>query len=65
MSILITGGAGYIGSHTAAELLENKEDLIILDNLEKGHSEALIGGLFYCCDLRDGYIVDKVFKDNQ
>ena len=65
MSILITGGAGYIGSHTADVLLESKEDLIILDNLEKGHSEALSGGLFYCGDLRDDYIIDKVFKENQ
>ena len=35
MSILVTGGTGYIGSHTAIELLKNGEDIIIVDNLEQ------------------------------
>ena len=37
MSILVTGGAGYIGSHCVAALLERGEDVVIADNLSKGH----------------------------
>jgi UDP-glucose 4-epimerase len=64
MSILITGGAGYIGSHTAAELLEGCEDVVVLDNLQKGHKSAVPGGRFYCGDLRDDDFLDRVFKEN-
>ncbi|MDU1856001.1 MAG: NAD-dependent epimerase/dehydratase family protein, partial [Clostridium baratii] len=53
MSILVCGGAGYIGSHMVAELLENGQDVVILDNLEKGHKDALLGGKLYIGDLRD------------
>ena len=64
MSVLITGGAGYIGSHTVAELIESSEDVVIIDNLEKGHRDAVLGGKFYCGDLRDDEFLDKVFKEN-
>ena len=53
MAILVAGGAGYIGSHTALELLEKKEDVIYLDNLTKGHKDAVMGGKFYQVDLLD------------
>ena len=65
MAILVCGGAGYIGSHMVAELLENGEEVVILDNLEKGHSEALLGGKLYVGDLRDRSILDKVFTENK
>ncbi|MGL5150767.1 MAG: UDP-glucose 4-epimerase GalE [Clostridium sp.] len=64
MAILICGGAGYIGSHMVAELLENGKEVVILDNLEKGHKEALLGGKLYVGDLRDREILDKVFTEN-
>ena len=64
MAILITGGAGYIGSHTAAELLDAKDEAVILDNLQKGHKDALLGGKFYEGDLRDDGFLDKVFREN-
>jgi len=64
MSILVTGGAGYIGSHTVAELLEISENVVIVDNLEKGHKDAVLGGKLCCGDLRDGEFLDKVFKEN-
>lgn len=64
MAVLVTGGAGYIGSHTAAELLLAKEDTVIIDNLQKGHKDAIIGGKFYKGDLRDGEFLDKVFSEN-
>jgi UDP-glucose 4-epimerase len=64
MSILVTGGAGYVGSHTVAELLCNEEEIVVLDNLSKGHKDAVLGGKFYKGDLRDGEFLDKVFRDN-
>lgn len=64
MSILVCGGAGYIGSHMVSELLENNFDVVILDNLEKGHKDALLGGKLYEGDLRDRTILDKVFCEN-
>ncbi|GAB6168518.1 UDP-glucose 4-epimerase GalE [Clostridium carnis] len=65
MAILICGGAGYIGSHMVAELLENGKDVVVLDNLAKGHKDALLGGKFYKGDLRDRSILDKVFTENK
>lgn len=64
MSILVCGGAGYIGSHMVIELLEQGKDVIILDNLEKGHRSALLGGKLYVGDLRDRSILNKVFSEN-
>ncbi|MBU3133836.1 UDP-glucose 4-epimerase GalE [Clostridium gasigenes] len=65
MAILVCGGAGYIGSHMVAELLENGEEVVVLDNLEKGHTKALLGGKLYVGDLRDRTILDKVFTENK
>lgn len=64
MAVLVCGGAGYIGSHTVAELLEKGEEVVILDNLEKGHKEAVLGGKFYEGDLRDSELLDKIFTEN-
>lgn len=64
MSILICGGAGYIGSHMVAELLEKGKEIIVLDNFEKGHKSAVLGGKIYEGDLRNIDTIDKVFKEN-
>ncbi|WP_026882734.1 UDP-glucose 4-epimerase GalE [Clostridium akagii] len=65
MSILVCGGAGYIGSHMVEELLENGEDVVVLDNFQKGHIDAVLGGKLYVGDIRDRKILDKVFKENK
>ncbi|AZV57120.1 UDP-glucose 4-epimerase GalE [Clostridium sp. AWRP] len=65
MAILVCGGAGYIGSHMIAELLENKKEVIVLDNFEKGHRSAVLGGKVYKGDLRDDNILDRVFGENE
>jgi UDP-glucose 4-epimerase len=65
MAILVTGGAGYIGSHTVAELLARGEEVIVVDNLQQGHREALLGGKLCEGDLRDAVFMDQVFKENQ
>jgi UDP-glucose 4-epimerase len=64
MAILVCGGAGYIGSHMVAALLEKGEEVVILDNLQKGHRDAVLGGKLYEGDLRDRVILDKVFTEN-
>ncbi len=65
MAVLVTGGAGYIGSHTVAELLDAKEEVIVLDNLEKGHKEAISGGKFIQADLRNIDEIRKVLTENE
>lgn len=73
MSVLVTGGAGYIGSHTCVELLESGEDIIIVDNFINSKPEALdrireITGKdfkFYEVDLLDREGLEKVFAQNQ
>ena len=66
MAILVCGGAGYIGSHMVAYLKEQGEEVVILDNLQKGHKAAVeaVGGKLYVGDLRDRKILDKVFTEN-
>lgn len=70
MSILVTGGAGYIGSHTCVELLNAGYDPIILDNFCNSKSECVkrvkeITGKdvkVYNCDIRDRAGLDKVLR---
>lgn len=65
MAILVCGGAGYIGSHAVAELLARGEQVVVVDNLQTGHKEAITeGALFYEGDLRDEVFLDKVFSEN-
>ncbi|MDQ0205287.1 UDP-glucose 4-epimerase GalE [Alkalicoccobacillus murimartini] len=63
MAILVTGGAGYIGSHTVLHLLDKGEDVVVLDNLSKGHRDALQGAVLYEGDLLDGDFLDKLFTE--
>lgn len=63
MSILVLGGAGYIGSHTALELVKAGYDVIVADNLVTGHSEAVPkNARFYQCDIRDSKFLDDLFE---
>ena len=63
MAILVLGGAGYIGSHTVYELVDIGEDVVIIDNLETGHIEAVHeDARFYKGDIRDFDFLDSVFK---
>ena len=64
MKILVTGGAGYIGSHACAILQRNGYDVIAIDNLSKGHEDAVTCPL-YIGDLRDTEFVEKVFESNK
>ncbi|WP_167958858.1 UDP-glucose 4-epimerase GalE [Anaerosporobacter faecicola] len=63
MTILVLGGAGYIGSHTVYELIDRGEDVVIIDNLETGHIEAVHEkARFYKGDIRDRAFLDSVFE---
>lgn len=65
MAVLVTGGAGYIGSHAVAALQERGEEIVVVDNLQQGHKEALLGGKLYVGDIRDNEFLDTVFKENE
>ena len=71
--ILVTGGAGYIGSHTVVELLNNNEELVILDNFSNSSPEALDkvkqitnkDFKFYKADLLNEEEIEQIFKENE
>lgn len=65
MKLLVLGGAGYIGSHTATELLDNGHEVVIADNLVTGYREAVPEkATFYQGDLRDkDFLVDLLKKE--
>lgn len=73
MAILVTGGAGYIGSHTTIELLANGYEVIIVDNFYNSHPEVLkrikeLSGKdfkFYELDILDKEGLKKVFSENK
>ena len=72
MAILVTGGCGYIGSHTVVELIKNGYDTVIVDNLYNSDISALdniqkitgVKPVFYECDIRDKDGLDKIFNEN-
>lgn len=65
-NILVTGGAGYIGSHTAKELVKQGFDVVVLDNLEAGHKEAVDSkAKLEVVDLADKEKVKEIFKKYQ
>ncbi len=58
---LIVGGAGYIGSHAVKTLLEKNQNVLVLDNLMKGHRQAITGGVFFEGDLGDPELLHDIF----
>ncbi|MGL4365363.1 MAG: UDP-glucose 4-epimerase GalE [Cetobacterium sp.] len=65
-SILVTGGAGYIGSHAVVELLDSGYDVIVLDNLENGYIELVDSrAKFYKGDIRDILSFENIFVENK
>ena len=65
MKILVTGGAGYIGSHMVKSLLEHGHGVVTLDNLSTGHADAITGGEFVKGDLADRTILKNTFYINK
>ena len=73
MKILVTGGAGYIGSHTCVELLDEGYEVVIVDNLDNSNKKAVdrieeITGkktVFYENDIRDAEAMNRIFADEK
>ncbi|KYC67356.1 UDP-glucose 4-epimerase GalE [Heyndrickxia faecalis] len=62
MSILVLGGAGYIGSHAVYQLIDQKYDVVVIDNLQTGHRAAIHPkAKFYEGDIRDRAFMQEVF----
>ena len=63
MKVLVTGGAGYIGSVTVARLLEAGHDVVVLDSLERGHRDAVAdSATFVHGDIRDRELLDGALR---
>ena len=61
-TILVTGGAGYIGSHTARQLAEAGYRIVVLDNLGKGYREAVLHGELVVGDVADTALVSELLQ---
>jgi UDP-glucose 4-epimerase len=66
MAILVTGGAGYIGSVTVERLCANREDVVVLDDLVYGHREAVDRGVhFYQGKVGDSALLERIAKEHR
>jgi UDP-arabinose 4-epimerase len=64
MAILVTGGAGYIGSHTAKALAQAGLQPVVIDNLERGHRAAVQWGPLIEAEIGDRSALEKVFREH-
>ena len=64
-TILVVGGAGYIGSHMVHELLQAGHEVVVLDNLSRGHRDLLVGGTFVEGDVGNAALLDHVFSQHR
>jgi UDP-glucose 4-epimerase len=63
--ILVTGGAGYIGSHTVHFLLKSGHQVVVVDNLSRGNARMVPPGLLRACDLRETDKITALIRDEQ
>ena len=63
MRILVTGGAGYIGSHVVKALGKSGHEICVFDNLSTGHEWAVLSGRLVKGDLEDRLLIDMVYKE--
>ena len=65
-SILVTGGAGHIGSHIVEQLIQMKKRVLIVDNLSTGYKKLIHKSkLSFVCDIKNYKNVNYIFKQNQ
>ena len=62
-NLLITGGAGYIGSHVVAKLGARGESIVVLDNLSTGNPRAVLHGRLIVGDVGDAALVTRVLRE--
>ncbi len=66
MAVLVCGGAGYIGSHAVHQLIAKGEQVVIVDNLQTGHRDAVHPqARLYEGDIRDAAVLDTIFTENR
>ena len=65
VTVLVVGGAGYIGSHMVKALLETSHDVVILDDLSRGHRDLVSGGTFVQGSAHDADLLDRLFTDHR
>ncbi len=66
MKTLVTGGAGYIGSHTVYELIRDGHEVVVLDNLSTGNVESIHSdAVFYKGDQQDEKLLEKIFSEHK
>ena len=65
MKILVTGGAGYIGSHMVLLLEKSGHDVVVLDNLSNGHRESIFSTPFILGDISDRPTLDRVMGEGK
>lgn len=65
MGVLVTGGAGYIGSHVARQLAEQGERVVVLDNLYTGFASAVLSGTFIKGDVGDAHLVSQLLREHE
>ncbi|HET9180223.1 MAG TPA: UDP-glucose 4-epimerase GalE [Terriglobia bacterium] len=65
MRVLVTGGAGYIGSQTSKALAQSGHEVVVLDNLSTGHREAVKWGPFIEGNLGDKELLAEIFKERR
>ena len=62
-TLLVTGGAGYIGSHVVAQLGARGERIVVLDNLSTGHSRAVLHGRLVVGDIGNERLLRALFRE--
>jgi UDP-glucose 4-epimerase len=66
MAVLVTGGAGYIGSVAVEKLLAKGEEVVVVDNLTRGHRGAIqVGSVFYEADVGNSELVKEILKTHE
>jgi UDP-glucose 4-epimerase len=64
-TILVTGGAGYIGSHVVRQLGERGEDIVVLDDLSTGNPDAVLYGRLVVGDMGDAALLERLFAEHR
>ncbi len=64
-TVLVVGGAGYIGSHAVAALIDAHHKVIVLDNLSSGHRDLVLGGELIVGSCGDPQLLDRIFESNE